>query len=113
MAKYFREDEILGLDPSLVERLDAARELCGFPFTITSGKRSPDDNNRVGGVEDSSHILGVAVDLRVPMETTLREKMIWALGLAGFKRIGIYTRHLHVDIDESKTQNVAWFGESH
>jgi len=42
-----------------------------------------------------------------------REKMIWALGLAGFQRVGLYDRHFHVDVDTDKAQDIVWFGVSH
>ena len=41
------------------------------------------------------------------------EKMIWALGRAGFTRLGIYSRHIHADSDPDKAQDIVWFGESH
>lgn len=110
--KHFSEEEVSGLNLDLVAMLDLAREICGFPFKITSGLRTPEKNAAVGGVEDSSHIKGLAVDLAAPIEAGLREKMAWSLGLAGFKRIGSYERHFHVDIDAWKDQYVMWFGKS-
>ncbi len=48
MPKYFDLDEFACqhtgqnlIDPNFVESLDELREVCGFPFTITSGYRSP------------------------------------------------------------------------
>lgn len=111
--KYFKPDEVVGLDPELVSKLDNARYISGVPFIITSGKRSADQNSVLrGAVADSSHITGKAVDLAVGGS---REYFLMLKGLyaAGFRRIGQYMNatgddviHLHVDIDETKDQDV-------
>lgn len=110
--KYFTEEEVKGLDPILVAALDMARGICGFPFKITSGYRPPDHNAAIGGVSDSAHTKGKAADIARPKDDEPLYKMIWALGLVGFKRIEIATKHIHVDVDASKPQYVMWFGES-
>lgn len=111
--KYFSDEEAKELDYGLMVRLDMARELCGFPIVITSGKRNPEQNAAAGGTNDSSHMKGLAVDLRAPTGQNEREKMIWALGRAGFPRVGLYTRHIHCDVDIDKVQDTVWFGISH
>lgn len=111
--RYFSDEEAKGLDGELMARLDVARDLCGFPIVITSGARTPEQNAAAGGVQDSSHLKGLAVDLRAPTGQNEREKMIWALGRAGFRRVGIYDRHIHCDVDPNKAQDVVWFGVSH
>jgi hypothetical protein len=93
-------------------KLDRAREYFGAPITITSGYRSPEHNAEIGGVKDSAHTKGMAADLRRPADPEMCEKLAWALGRAGFDRIGRETRHYHVDTDKSKP-SPAWFtGES-
>ena len=109
---FFSEQEIQGLDPELVAMLDWARGRAQVPFIITSGKRSDDHNEAVGGVKDSAHTRGLAVDLRCADGNT-RYKMLNALFLAGFKRIGVYDKHLHVDIDKTLAPEVVWVGVSH
>ncbi len=113
MWKHFKDDEVKGLAYGLVSRLDSARSLCGFPIVITSGLRTPGQNEAAGGVPDSSHVRGLAVDIQAPVGKNEREKLIWALGRVGFRRVGLYDRHAHCDIDESKAQDVVWFGISH
>jgi zinc D-Ala-D-Ala carboxypeptidase len=110
--RFFEEKEVEGLDPELVAKLDWARGRSGVPFTITSGFRSPEQNERVMGVDGSAHTKGLAVDLRVP-DSSSRYKMVNALLLVGFKRIGVYTAHIHIDLDASLPQEVLWIGESH
>lgn len=112
MAKWFKDDEIKGLDPKLVEMLDSAREAAGVPIVITSGWRDAEHNTEVGGVKDSSHEKGLAVDVRAPNDA-YGKQVCFGLGQAGFKRAGFYDRHCHVDIDDSKPSPAKWQGESH
>lgn len=110
--KYFTDQEVIGLDPTFVEKLEKARELAGIPFIISSGYRSPEKNQSViGAVPDSSHTKGLAVDLRVrtSRETAL---IIDAAKSAGIDRRGIYVdsywnpRHVHIDVDPEKVTEV-------
>jgi hypothetical protein len=83
-VKYFKASEILrsstatrnGIDntptdPETIENLNATlerlnniREGFGKPIYINSGYRCPKVNKLVGGVPNSYHVLGLAVDLR-------------------------------------------------
>lgn len=109
---FFTLNEVTGLDQELIAKLDWARGRAGIPFVITNGVRTPSQNAKVGGVEDSSHLKGLAVDLRCSDGET-RFKIVNALLLAGFKRIGVYDKHCHVDISHDLPQNVMWTGISH
>jgi len=108
--KYFTDEEVKGLVEDIVHRLDRAREYFGHPIVITSGYRDPNHNAAVGGVGDSSHTTGKAVDIRVPQDQEMRERLIWSLGLAGFNRMGAYPKHIHCDVDKDKVQNCFWVG---
>lgn len=48
----------------LVEQLDRIRDAHGAPVRITSGYRSPALNDAVGGMPDSQHTTGEAVDIK-------------------------------------------------
>lgn len=109
---YFKPEEVEGLSPELVDKLNSARHVAGVPFVITSGKRSPSDNERAMGVEGSSHISGLAVDLRVE-DGASRFAIVKGLLAAGFVRIGAYDKHVHADLDATKHQFVMWVGTSH
>ncbi len=90
--------------------LDQAREIAGVKFIIASGYRCPRHNFLIGGKEDSSHLKGFAADIFcVNLDT--RYKMLKALIQAGFNRIGIYPKHIHVDIDPAKPPGLVWLGE--
>lgn len=105
--KYFNQNEIEGLKPELVQMLDKARGLAGVPFHLNSTLRSPEKNAEVGGVKDSAHTKGLAVDIRVRTSSE-RFKILQALLGVGFKRIGVGKTFLHADIDLSKPQEVIW-----
>jgi uncharacterized protein YcbK (DUF882 family) len=112
VSKYFSEAETFNLDQRLIDKLDRARGLAGIPFVITSGWRSPEENTTDGGVPDSSHCLGLAVDLRC-QDGNSRFKMVTALIDAGFNRIGVYNLHIHCDVSDVLPQKVIWTGVSH
>ena len=111
MPRHFSDEEVVGLRPELVEKLDQARGYARVPFIITSGYRPPEVNAAVGGVEDSEHETGEGVDLACSDSRT-RHQMLPALYLVGFSRIGVYDRHIHAGISKTKPQKVTWWGTS-
>jgi zinc D-Ala-D-Ala carboxypeptidase len=101
---YFTSEEVQGLQGNLPAMLDQARGIAGIPFIITSGYRTPDQEAALkGGVSQSAHCLGLAVDLACSDDHSL-QLMLKGLLAAGFARIGIYhdgkfqPTHLHADI---------------
>jgi len=112
MTEFFSGQEIRGLSSRLVAMLNTARRISGVPFVITSGYRDPARNAAAGGVKESAHEKGLAVDIRAG-EPEVAKRIAFGLGRAGFKRFGVYDKHFHVDIDETKPQEVIWTGESH
>jgi len=107
MYKYFKDSEIKNLNGGLVMMLDQARELAGIPFVITSGYRTEEQNKKAGGVNDSSHLKGLGVDLRC-RNSRDRFLILKALITVGFVRIGVEENHIHCDIDTLKDVNVIW-----
>lgn len=110
MYKYFSESEFTRcvpscslnqLSPALLDRLSAARERAGIPFVITSAYRSREYEFSKGRNGSSSHCLGLAVDIKCS-SSFQRYIIVKALMESGFYRIGVYPRHIHVDIDSSK-----------
>lgn len=110
MYKYFKPNEIVGLKSELVVLLDKARGIAGIPFKITSGLRTTDENKKAGGVPDSAHLTGLAVDIACTTDTN-RWKIIDACRQVGFNRLGIAKTFIHCDIDNSKSPNVIWLYE--
>lgn len=106
MSKYFEEIKE-NMQPHFLLKLDEAREYAGIPFVINSAYRSLKHNKKVGGKPNSSHIKGLAVDIRC---NTSRNRFIIldALIAVGFNRIGVADTFIHVDLDLSKSDNVIW-----
>lgn len=119
---YFKSEEVVGLDPEYVSKLDLATAKTAdldpnkqrVAFTIASGFRTPEKNQSiVGAVPDSAHLKGLATDLVVA-----NDHEVWlivaALISVGITRIGIYVNadgvptHIHNDVDPDKVPEVIW-----
>jgi len=96
-----------GMDWTMLQMLDSARRLYGRPMIVNSGFRTPDHNAEVGGKISSSHLTGLAVDIRCTSSED-RHDMIIAFMRVGFTRLGIGDSFIHIDVDENKAQNVIW-----
>ena len=112
--KYFTLDEFdcpslpnsgKNMDSSFLAKLEEAREIAGIPFKITSGYRTKAHNEEVGGVPNSSHLIGVASDIAVSSGSE-RYTILNALIKAGFKRIGVAKTFIHCDTDPNKSNSV-------
>lgn len=96
---------------SLIFCLEKARKYAAIPFQITSGYRCEAHNKAIGGSPASAHLKGWAVDIRCDNDH-YRYVMLRALLHAGFQRIEIADRHIHVDMDPTKTTRLIWLGKS-
>lgn len=92
-------EQILNLI-ALANRLQLMRDILGKPITITSGFRSPQHNQQIGGAAGSLHLSGMAADIQVqdmgPDDVFNRLAGIWSGGL------GVYDYHVHVDIGQRR-----------
>lgn len=96
---------VADLDTKLVDMLDELRDKCGFPFVITSGYRTPEENKKVGGVAGSSHTQRLAVDIAC---TDAKKRMsivgnAWNMGFIG---IGIHPIFLHLDLNTKENKRI-------
>ncbi len=93
-----------GLRSYLLERVEKAEKLAPFTFEVTSGFRDGDDGE---------HGLGEAVDV-MARSGWVRFKIVEAALAAGFTRIGVYDRHVHLGVSEAFRfpQEVMWVGVS-
>lgn len=98
-----------GVKDDLVIHLQMAHNLLPKPnvMIITSSYRCPEHNKEVGGKETSSHLEGLAADIKCD-NPTYRFNLLTALTRVGFKRIGIGKDFIHVDLDGNKDQNIIW-----
>ena len=112
--RHFKEDEFkcncgCGMDVSSVLKMmvDTARHYAGVPFSLSSGARCLQHNKNCRSKDTSSHVLGLAVDIKY---TNSYEafRIMEGLRHAGFKRIGWNQKlkFFHADIDADKPQQV-------
>lgn len=106
MSRYFKEIEE-NMNPNFLDMLDSAREYAGIPFHINSAHRTKEKNSEVGGKPNSSHLRGLAVDIKA-VDSRTRFKVLNALISVGFNRIGISDTFIHVDLDLEKNGQVIW-----
>lgn len=95
------------VDFSALAKLQIAREIANIPFTITSHYRTPEHSEKVGGSKTDAHtrIPCGAFDIYC---TNSRERLKILRGVieAGFKRIGLNEKHIHVDNCSDLPQDV-------
>ena len=94
-------------DINFLEQIDKARAIADVPFVVNSGARCYDQNTAVGGSLTSSHMKGIAIDIKCT-NSICRYKILKGLIAAGFNRIGIAKTFIHVDSDPNKASNVIW-----
>ena len=86
------------LSPDLLTRINHLRIIINRPIYINSSYRCKEENQRVGGVPGSYHLLGMAVDIHVK-DILLSDLLVYAQGIE-FNGIGFYENNnfLHLDI---------------
>jgi zinc D-Ala-D-Ala carboxypeptidase len=107
--KHFKKEEFTcncgcglnNMSQVFIEVLDGARDLAGVPFKINCGCRCEKHNKIVGGVTDSAHCKGLAVDISA-RDDSIRFAIVEALLRVEFQRVLIYPTFVHVDMDLSK-----------
>ena len=119
MAKHFKANEFKYpelLSPKLLQMLDATREKAEVAMTITGSWRPrPNVGKRSSGHQPNGRGIYEAVDIRCPTSRK-RFRMVKAAFEVGFRRIGVYDRHIHLDcvteISNKFGQDVNWIGIS-
>ncbi len=96
------------------------RDYLDLPIYVYSGCRCEYWNEKVGGSKNSSHIFtedkeSCAGDLSLVPERIKRDMTNYELFIlqraaqeAGFKRLGVHRRYLHIDDDPNKPANRMW-----
>lgn len=109
--KFFTDEETRGMTDDICLKLDKARAFFDAPLVLTCGYRDILHNAEIGGVPNSAHMKGMAADIKAPTDAAMREKLMWALGAAGFLRVETAPKHFHVDVDDLKPTPCFWQGE--
>ena len=85
------------IDPEFLFRLEALRRILDIPLVVTSGFRCKKWNTKKKGHPNSMHMQGKAVDISVNSK-----KEYWKIEdkatRIGFTGIGIYPKHIHLDM---------------
>ena len=117
-VKYFKSEEFDSpdkvrsgelMDLTFVRMLNMIRTFANIPFIVSSGYRTQEENIRVGGSSNSAHLRGRAVDIAAE-SSTVKYQILKASLLFFIPRLGIYEKHIHIDIDLSLPQPVVWWG---
>ncbi|MCS5594185.1 MAG: D-Ala-D-Ala carboxypeptidase family metallohydrolase [Porticoccaceae bacterium] len=92
--------------PEFLQKLDHLREVCGFPFYITSGYRSHSHSlERSKPHGGGTHTQGIACDVAVSGGSQRMQIVRHAVAL-GFNGIGVGKGFCHVD--DRDTYPVCW-----
>ena len=97
----------LYIHSDLIITVQDLRRKLGRPVIITSAYRCEEYNAQIGGVPNSAHTLGLALDIAVP-NSQMRKYVLEHLIMRGISRIGIAKDFIHFDIDVTKPQDVVW-----
>ena len=114
LTKNFTKDEFSCpccgfniIDHNLVNRLQLLRDTLNESLVVKSGCRCKKHNAEVGGTPDSAHLYGKAADILCP-DSGFRYRFL-SQAFKLFARIEVPNGPwIHVDIDESKPQNVCF-----
>ncbi len=99
--------KVENLDSILILALERLEKALNHDLEFVSGFRCYDCNLKAGGVKNSAHCQGLAVDVRASTSGERFHILYWALDL-NFKRIGIGRNFIHLDIDYDLPQHVVW-----
>lgn len=92
------------INPTAMNCLQRMRTILNAPVRITSAYRDPIYNARVGGAEQSKHIMGIAFDI-APSTSYSRDDLVAAARAAGFRGFGHYSAFLHIDLGNEREWN--------
>ena len=116
---YFSEDELrckgtdeCSMNDSFMEKLINIRSELDRPMIINSGYRHPAHNSAIGGVKDSAHVFGRAVDIAAIGEVAYEiVRLAIKNGMTGIgvaQRGAHDRRFIHLDDMSSDTHPRPW-----
>lgn len=92
------------VSPELVTILQSVRTHFGKAVTINSAYRTPTYNEKVGGVNESQHCMGMAADITVKGVTPKKVAEYLETLLQNKGGIGVYDTFTHVDVRSKKAR---------
>ena len=88
--------DLILIADGLINVLEKIRNHFGKALIITSAYRTPSHNQKVGGAENSQHLLGTAADIQIPgVSASTVADYADSLGVGGLGRYATFT---HVDV---------------
>jgi len=109
--KYFSLDEFVcsetgeqDMCPEFLKALSHLRQICDFPFVITSGFRSKNHSTEKAKKNPGTHTQGIACDIKVSggAQRLAIVKHASAMGMS----VGVARTFVHVDT--RKTEQMCW-----
>lgn len=101
--KDYRCDKIL-IESELIEVLEDVRTHFNRPVIITSGYRTPEYNEKIGGVKNSQHTKGTAADIKVEMVLASEVQNYLSKKYPNKYGIGRYRNFTHIDVRKEKAR---------
>lgn len=95
----------------VANNLEYIREKLGnYPILVTSGFRNKEVNKAVGGVRNSDHLEGLAVDIIIKNNKSIKDtaKQIIETQLE-FDQIIIYRNFIHLGFNKRMRRNIVWY----
>ena len=109
IPNYFPELINQNINPKALQMLNAARHEAQIPFTITSTHRTPEHSVEVGGLKNDAHTESPCSAFDINCNDSIsRFKIVRACLLAGFRRVGLNAKHVHVDVSSALPDGVFW-----
>ena len=113
IAKHFNLSEfacpccnLVMLHPKLLAKLVKLRNTLERPVYITSGYRCFEYNQKVGGVPNSYHLIGLAADIKVKDISLI--DLLEICEEIGFPGIGFYEKKNFLHLDVRSTKRSRW-----
>lgn len=105
-------EKLANCDKRILQLVDFLEQIFGT-ITINSGFRTPEQNQMVGGVQNSAHVKGLAVDLSSPNISCIKiaSKILENISNYPIKGMGIdlYANYCHADFMDRGTKDITYW----